>query len=140
MSATNTKRDPGHRAVQAAFFVGLCLIGLATVHNVVFEGMTTADRLTMPAFLADTYAKTGKLGVTLFLVSLGLLVIACGFLVRHSYGSGKKRGGWMAPDRLAPNPAWGESASAVGRVELATSKYMQWSQQAGMMRYEAAEQ
>ena len=139
MSTTARKRDPGHRAVQAAFFAGLCLIGLATVHNVTFESMTTADRVTLPAFLADTYAKTGKLGVTLFLVSSGLLVIACGFLVRHAYGRGKKSGGWVAPDRLAPNPSWGESAAAVGRVELATQKYLQWSQQASMMRYEGEE-
>ena len=46
---------------------------------------------------------------------------------------------WVAPDRLAPNPSWGESAAAVGRVELATQKYLQWSQQASMMRYEGEE-
>jgi hypothetical protein len=141
MSVSNPQRDPGHRAVQASFFAGLCLIGLATVHNVGFEGMNTADRMTLPTFLANTYAKTGKLGVTVFLVSSGLLVMASGFLVRCAYAAPKRTSTWAAPERLVPNPSWNtdSAASINGRVELATQKYLRWPQQTDMTPYETAQ-
>jgi hypothetical protein len=134
------KPDPGHRAVQCSFLVGLALIVLATVHNVGFDGMSQAERLTLPSFLADTYERTGKTGVTMFLVSLGMMIILTGFVIRYLCGRSLRRGGWVAPDHLAPNPAWGgsnQSSTSLGRVELATQKYLEWDQHSSMQRWEA---
>lgn len=136
------KKEPSQRALQFAFFVGLGLIVLATVHNVGFDGMTQAERLTLPAFLADNYSKYGKTGVTLFLVALGLGVMITGLLLQSLWGRSQRRGGWVTPEHLAPTPTWtgGEQNPAqAGRVVLATQKYLEWNEHAGMRRYEATE-
>lgn len=115
--------DPGHWAVQGAFLVGLALIVLATIHNVGFDGMTQAERLTLPAYLA-TY---GKFGVTLLLVALGVGVILLGFLIQYLCGSSGRGATWSAPRHLRPSPSWaadGSNGSTVGRVQLATQKYL----------------
>src|SRR5687767_14553716 len=73
-------QGPAARAGQLAFFAGLALIALATVHNIAFDGMNQANRMTLPSYLAETYDHYGKLGVTLGIVILGLIVMLCGFL------------------------------------------------------------
>jgi hypothetical protein len=128
--------------LQCSFLIGLTLIVLATVHNVGFDGMSKAERLTLPSYLAETYDKTGKTGVTVFFVTLGMLVILTGFLLRHLWNRSHKKGGWVAPDHLAPSPVWSAKDSTtapVGRVVLDTQKYMEWNEHSSMRRWETAE-
>jgi hypothetical protein len=139
---THKKQEPSQRALQFSFFVGLSLIVLATVHNVGFDGMTQAERLTLPSFLADNYAKYGKLGVTMFLVVLGLGIMILGLTLQSLWGRSRRRGGWVAPEHLAPSPPWNGADNApaqAGRVVLATQKYMEWNEHAGMQRWETPE-
>jgi hypothetical protein len=119
--------NPGHRAVQGSFLVGLALIVFATVHNVGFDGMTKAERLTLPSYLADSYAKYGKLGVTLFFVALGIVVMLTGLLIQYLCTPRQRTDGWVAPKGLAPNPAWrgsDQNGGPIGRVVLDTQKYL----------------
>jgi hypothetical protein len=117
---------PGQRIAQISFFAGMALIILATIHNVGFDGMTQADRLTLPSFLAETYARSGKFGVTVFLVSLGLTIMTTGLLIRHLCSRWRRQGGWVAPEHLAPTPQWSNSSTSapVGSVVLDTQKYL----------------
>jgi hypothetical protein len=119
------RQESGTLAGQGAFFVGLALIILATVHNVGFDGMNQVGRLSLPSFLAETYAATGKLGVTLFLVGLGVGVMLLGLLIDY-LSTPRRAKGWQAPEHLAPSPNWSStgSSSTLGSVQLDTQKYL----------------
>lgn len=134
-------RDPGARLQQVSFFVGLALIGLATIQNIGYDGLSQADRLTLPQYVADTYDRYGKGGVTTFFVSLGLTVIVAGFVTRMVAGRYVRRGGWVAGREPSRQP-WSKSADAQeqhGSVSLNTQKYMGWSQRTVAQRWETAE-
>jgi hypothetical protein len=102
--------------------VGLGLITLATVTNFALAGMTAQELDAMPAFLAVPYEMGGRLGVTLILVALGLLVMAGG----HAYYYLQKR--FHRPD------PWGNQFQQYstafmplpsrGAVRLETAKYL----------------
>jgi len=139
--ASSKPRDLGHRAITLAYLVGLALISLATIHNVGFDGMTQADRVTLPAFMADSYAKTGKTGVTLFFVTFGLVVILTGHLVRYLCSPRPKAEALAELSRFAPSGMWSseDNQAIAGRVELQTQKYLSWSGRTDPTRWEVAE-
>ena len=67
-----------------AYFCGLGLIVAATILNVAHDHLSERDIALLPLFLAPLYEATGKFGVTLTLVTIGLSVIMLGAVFQRS--------------------------------------------------------
>lgn len=72
----------GTAAGYGPFVVGLSLILLATGLNLYLRGTSEADLELLPRFLVSAYEKSGKLGVTIVIASLGVLAMLWGWFMQ----------------------------------------------------------
>jgi hypothetical protein len=79
MSAASGSRIR-HTFGAGAFISGLAFIVAATVLNVAHDRMPTQDYKleTLPLYVGTLYATTGKMGVTLALVAIGMVCVMLG--------------------------------------------------------------
>jgi hypothetical protein len=60
---------------QGAFFAGVAFIASATILNVAHDNAIGFELESLPFFIGDLYATTGKVGVTLLLLSMGMVCL-----------------------------------------------------------------
>jgi hypothetical protein len=108
----------------AAFVGGLAVIVAAAVLNVLSDRQSAAS---MPQFLTDLYATSGKTGVTLMLVLLGCTIVSLGLAVprprRAPPAPTYRRVAvplYTPPETNGPEP----EVTFSGRVVLRTQKYL----------------
>lgn len=82
MSKTMTRVR--RKAGAGAFFVGMSLIGASVLLNLAYDRLPGAGAEALPPFLAHLYETSGKNGVTLVFVILGLGVMLFGFALPTS--------------------------------------------------------
>src|SRR5919198_1498338 len=83
--AVGTRQYTGFLPGVGAFCVGLAFIVSATVLNIAHDRMNQSDIDSLPFFLPTLYAVTGKVGVTLMLVTTGLAILVVGAVCRHGF-------------------------------------------------------
>ncbi|HVL13110.1 MAG TPA: hypothetical protein VM529_11125 [Gemmata sp.] len=114
-----------------AFCVGIAFIAAATVLNIAHDRMSGFRFETLPLFIGTLYAASGKLGVTILLVSLGMMSLVLGLCLR-------KREPISVADALGHGPSVADSrpyfytsqsssdagTRSSGRMVLETWKYV----------------
>jgi hypothetical protein len=114
-------RGSGGLAVQWPYIVGLAFIALATMMNIALDGMTANEIDDLPPAFGDFYTAAGKLGVTVVLVSAGLIAICVGLVVQSLLGESRRTGGGFTAEE-------GNAAHArAGGVRLETNRFAAWS-------------
>jgi hypothetical protein len=112
-----------------AFCVGIALILAATVLNVAHDRLPQYHMDKLPLYLGDLYAESGKLGVTILLVSLGVVCLLAGACFRRPAPIRLPGGAEPVPGDSQPYFVAGHAAStpgthSSGRVVLETWKYL----------------
>jgi hypothetical protein len=115
-----------------AFCVGLALIIAATVLNVAHDRLPASYIKSLPDWLGVLYKASGKFGVTLVMVSLGLVVLVLG-AIYHGRARPLKESEEPDPASLVKTSvplfsggteATPEPTHAGGRMVLVTRKYL----------------
>ena len=114
-----------------AFASGIAFIVAATVLNIAHDHISGFELETLPFYVGTLYATTGKIGVTLLLVTLGMVCLLLGARVsarrvgdRDALSSAQY---WTTPSGttyLSSPGRTGCSRGATGRVALETWKYV----------------
>jgi hypothetical protein len=127
--ATKTDR-PRSWAGYGAFYIGMGMILSASVLNVAHDRLEGLGARSLPGFLADMYELSGKSGVTITFVTIGLSIILLGFALprRNQKSSSAKRTGAVTPTAvpLFTSTEDGEEGPEVagGKVVLRTRKFL----------------
>src|SRR5262245_40965340 len=72
------------KAGAGAFFIGMSLIGASVVLNIAYDRLPGVGAEALPKFLSHMYETSGKNGVTIAFVVLGLGVMLFGFALPKS--------------------------------------------------------
>lgn len=101
---TEVSEEQAKSQSQGAIGGGLVLIVLATVLNFVLDGMSPDEVAELPWFIALAFESRGKLGVTVVLCTIGVLLIVWGYV----NAPGEKTAAVSSLPRQPPNPAQAE--------------------------------
>lgn len=120
---------PRQRTSYGAFFIGLSFIGAATVLNIAYDRLSWVGVEVMPQFLSHMYDVSGKAGVTLVFVAVGLSFILMGFALPR--GASEQRSSNRPQIRVAvplfspeTEGATEDGVTSNGTVVLRTRKYL----------------
>ena len=135
MSATTRSSRAGWPGL-GAFCVGIAFIVAATVLNVAHDRLSGFKLDTLPLYIGTLYAVSGKLGVTILLVTLGMIFLLASACFRpHRPLSLSSASGGMATvadsqpffctgHQPSSSGASGATTHSSGRVVLETWKYL----------------
>lgn len=127
--ATKPERQR-HWAGYGAFYIGMGVIGAATVLNIAYDRLPGVGAEMMPQFLSHMYDTSGKGNVTAVFVALGLSIILLGFAMpkggREQRTAKHAKVGSIAVPLFTAEDENGEEpgVSAAGTVVLRTQKYV----------------
>jgi hypothetical protein len=112
-----------------AFCVGIAFILAATVLNVAHDRLPQFHMDKLPLYIGELYAVSGKLGVTILLVSLGVVCMIAGAFFRRPLPYAESLPGSPVPGDSQPYFVTGQASStptthSSGRVVLETWKYL----------------
>ena len=125
-----TKTDrPRSWTGYGAFYVGMGMILSVTVLNVAHDRLEGLGAKSLPGFLRDMYELSGKSGVTLTFVTIGLSIILLGFALprreRKSSSPTRAVAATAVPLFTAPTEDGQEEPEvAGGKVVLKTRKFL----------------
>lgn len=109
------------------FFCGLALIVAAPVLNIAYDRLAERAATTLPSFVVQAYEMSGKLGVTMLLVTAGLSIIIVGLVAQKGRPrrTSSQRVGRSTPYFPTPGPDTPlPEVSSSGTVILRTQKYL----------------
>jgi hypothetical protein len=120
---------PRSLAGNGMFYVGLSIIGAATVLNIAYDRLSWVGVEVMPQFLARMYDTSGKPIVTLVFVAVGLSFILMGFALpraRVEQRSSNRPQVRIAAPLFSPDTeeTGDEGVTANGTVVLRTRRYV----------------
>jgi hypothetical protein len=124
-----TRRERGGLPEMGMFYCGMGVIIAATLLNIAHDRLPERGVDSLPPFLANMYDMSGKLGVTLTLVTAGMSIILLGFVVQRNRRA-QRAAGRVSPTASTPyfyTSSGDEPESGVtsgGTVVLQTSKYL----------------
>ncbi len=133
----STERERAGLPALGMFYCGMGVIVAATILNVAHDRLSGFGIEALPGFLANMYEMSGKLRVTVALVSAGLSIIALGFALQRNRCVQVRSSDQKNPLSRLPyfcNPEAEESTSGVspsGTVVLQTRRYMPQSSLSG---------
>ena len=109
------------------FCFGMSIIIAATVLNIAHDRLSGHGLESLPPFLAHLYDMSGKLGVTVALVSAGLSIITLGFALQRNRQVQVRSANPLARQPYFCTPEGdgaGPEVSRSGAVVLQTRKYL----------------
>ena len=125
--ALGTRQFTGFLPGVGTFCVGFAFIISATVLNIAHDRMNQNDIDSLPFFLPSLYSVTGKIGVTLMLVTIGLAILIVGAICRHGFRFSTRvetrETTAAAADPFALAGLGSNGRPHTGRVVLDTAKY-----------------
>lgn len=119
---------------QGAFFIGMGMIVSVTVLNVAHDRLSGVGANSLPGFLSDMYEMSGKSGVTVTFVTIGLSIILLGFALprRREQRSSTAVKAAASTTESSESPLFtatteegeGEPTVSGGKMVLKTRKYL----------------
>jgi hypothetical protein len=128
--STPTRSRLGRLPGMGAFCVGIAFILASTVLNIAHDRLSGFNMDKLPLYIGDLYVVSGKLGVTILLVSLGVLCLILGACLGRPVPNGEPLPGETLPSGSQPYFVTGQSSAATptthssGRIVLETWKYV----------------
>ena len=131
--STPTRSRLGSLPGMGAFCVGIAFILASTVLNIAHDRLSGFNMDKLPLYIGDLYVVSGKLGVTILLVSLGILCLIVGACLGRPTPYAAPLPDEVLPSGLSqPYFVTGQSSAAAptptthssGRIVLETWKYL----------------
>jgi hypothetical protein len=114
-----------------AFCVGIAFIMAATVLNIAHDRLPQFQMDKLPLYIGSLYAETGKMGVTLVFVSLGVLCLIAGAMyrgrparIRGALGEEQALATGASQPYFCTGQQSGATTHSSGRIVLETWKYV----------------